>query len=81
MPEDNEEFALTMNGKKRNFRKNDFLTFAENSGISKASAVKMINSILSKETAFTEMIESSLLTNEQKEQFILLVHERCERLK
>ena len=81
MPEDNEEFALTMNGKKRNFHKNDFLTFAENSGISKASAVKMINSVLSKETAFTEMIESSLLTNEQKEQFILLVHERCRRLK
>ena len=33
MPEDQEEFALTMRGKKKNLRRNDFLIFAENASM------------------------------------------------
>ena len=43
MPEDNEEFALAMNGKKTKLRKKDFLIFADECGISRASAEKMIH--------------------------------------
>ncbi|MDE7212949.1 MAG: HipA domain-containing protein, partial [Anaeroplasmataceae bacterium] len=49
LPEDQEELALTLNGKKRNLRKNDFLAFAETCGINKKAAVKMIASITNKE--------------------------------
>lgn len=34
MPEDSEEFALTMRGKKVSLRRKDFLVFAENADIS-----------------------------------------------
>ena len=32
MPEDREQTALTLNGKKKNIRKKDFLAFADNCG-------------------------------------------------
>ena len=35
MPEDTEQLALTLNGKKRNIHKKDFYLFAEKCGISK----------------------------------------------
>ena len=40
MPEDKEELALALNGKKQNLRRNDFLIFAENCGISRSGAEK-----------------------------------------
>ena len=42
MPEDKEEFALTMNGEKTNLRRNDFLLFAEAAGIPRKAAETMI---------------------------------------
>ncbi len=42
MPEDKEQFALAMNGKKMNIRRKDFLVFAEECGITRSSAEKMI---------------------------------------
>lgn len=47
MPEDTEEFALAMNGKKRNLCKKDFLVFADACGIQKNAAEKMIAKVLS----------------------------------
>lgn len=40
MPEDTEEFALAMNDKKANIRKEDFLIFAGECGIPEDAAVK-----------------------------------------
>ena len=42
MPQDTEEFALPMNGKKTNLRNKDFLIFAESCGIPREAAQKMI---------------------------------------
>ena len=47
MPEDTEEFALAMNGKKQNLRKKDFMVFADACGIQKNAAEKMIAKVLS----------------------------------
>ena len=38
LPEDDEELALTVNGKKHHIHRNDFLKFAETSGISREAA-------------------------------------------
>ena len=40
MPEDKEQFALTMNGKKTHIRRKDFLVFAEECGMPRSSAEK-----------------------------------------
>ena len=42
MPEDPEELALQLNGKKSNLRKKNFLAFAENAGIAQKAAEAMI---------------------------------------
>lgn len=47
LPEDADQFALTMNGKKRHIRRNDFLIFAAQCNISERSAVKMLDKLIS----------------------------------
>ena len=76
MPEDKEQFALSMNGKKMNIRKKDFLLFADECGISRSSSEKMINKIISKKPTFIAMCSDSLLPDDLKERFILLIEER-----
>ncbi len=61
LPEDNEQFALTLNGKKSNIRKKDFFVFAENSGIPKHVAEKIINNVTSLEETFLSMCDESYL--------------------
>lgn len=46
MPEDKEQLALAMNGKKRNIRRKDFLVFAEECGLTRTSAEKMMMAVI-----------------------------------
>ena len=46
IPSDKEELALTINGKKQNIRRKDFLVFADTIGIPERSAEKMIEKIV-----------------------------------
>lgn len=78
MPEDKEEFALPMNGKKMNLRKKDFFVFAQECGISKASAEKMIKKITSMKDNFIDMVKQSFLPEALKEDFIKLIEKRTE---
>lgn len=77
LPEDTEQLALALNGKKTNIRKKDFLVFAETSGLSKVSAEKMISKIVSLEAQYLQMCEASLLPLHLKERFASLITERC----
>ena len=81
LPEDKEEFALTMNGKKSNLKLNDFLTFEASCGINQAAAVKMIKKLVSYKTEFDELINNSLLNDEYKNRMLSLIEERISRLK
>ncbi len=76
MPEDKEQFALAMNGKKMNVRKNDFLAFADECDIGRNSAEKMISKLVSMKPTFIAMCNESLLPEDLKERFILLIEER-----
>ena len=81
MPEDTEEFALALNGKKTHIRKKDFFVFAEECGISKASAEKMIAKIVSMKPKYIDMCNGSLLPDHLKERFAELIEQRCKVLK
>lgn len=80
MPEDTEEFALALNNKKTHIRKKDFFVFAEECGISKASAEKMIAKIVSMKPKYIDMCNSSLLPDHLKERFAELIEQRCKVL-
>lgn len=66
LPEDTEQFALTINGKKNNIRKKDFIIFADRIGIPQKSAEKIIKNIASKEDEFLAMCNDSYLSPKMK---------------
>lgn len=80
MPEDTEEFALAMNGKKARIRKKDFFIFAEECKIAKTSAEKMIERIVSLKRNYQELCENSFLSQPLKERFSELIENRCKIL-
>ena len=80
MPEDNEQLALTLNGKKRNLHKNDFFVFAKSCKISEVSADKMLASVASLRDTYISMCEKSFLPYDMKERLVILINERTENL-
>jgi serine/threonine-protein kinase HipA len=76
MPEDKEQFALAMHGKKMNIRRKDFLAFADECGIQRRSAERMIEKIVSQKGKFISMCNGSLLPDHLKESFVALIEER-----
>lgn len=80
MPEDKEQLALAMNGKKRNIRRKDFLVFAEKCGLTRTSADKMMMAVIRQKDTFRAMCEESLLPNRLKERFAVLIEQRIDIL-
>lgn len=66
MPEDEEEFALTMCKKKRKIRRKDFLTFAEEIGVGSVTAEKLLIKVIKEEETLLAMCEESYLAEETK---------------
>jgi len=66
MPEDEEQLALTLNGKKRNIRRNDFVKFAENCSIPLKSAHSMLDMLCSLRDDFLAQCEHSYLSDDLK---------------
>ena len=77
MPEDTEETALTLNGKKSNIKKADFIAFAHSCGISDRAAEKMISELKSRKTRLIEMCKDSLLPEDLKTALAELIEKRC----
>ena len=76
LPSDTEQFALTMNGKKTNIRKKDFLIFADSCDITRQAAEKIIKKLVSMEGKFITACEDSLLPDTLKERLIKIIRER-----
>lgn len=66
IPEDKEEFALTMCKKKRKINRKDFLSFAEEIGIEKISAEKMLAKVIKEKENFLAMCDESYLSETMK---------------
>lgn len=75
------EFALTLNGKRKKFTYNDFLIFGETIGITKKIGYKIILSIIEKEHELCDMVRSSTLPIEEQIKFTKLINDRCSKLK
>lgn len=80
MPADKEQFALTMNGKKKNIRKGDFLKFADACGITRSTAEKLIQNLVKLTPQWLEMCEESLLPKELKERLEKIIKTRADTL-
>lgn len=80
MPEDREQFALAINGKKMNIRRKDFLIFADECGISHSSAEKMIAMLVSMKDRFISMCNESYMPEHLKERFATLIEDRTKTL-
>ena len=80
IPEDPEQLALTVNGKKQNIRRKDFLVFAETIGLNKKSAEKMIAKITKLKDKYIVMCNESYMPDDMKKMLVSLIEKRIEIL-
>ncbi len=78
--EDPEESALTINGKKRKLRLNDFLKFAETSGLNEKQVKNSMKRFKENLSTAIEFVDNSFLEEEMKENYKRLITERAVRL-
>jgi len=80
-PADREELALSLNGKKSNLKKEDFLIAGETMGIENSVVEHLIRKYLGLEDKMSEIIDVSFLSSKYKIAFRSLISSRMERLK
>ena len=80
MPEDKEELALTLNGKKNNLRRKDFDLFAEKLGINEKVKISIYEKLVSSIDSFNQIILRSFLKDKTKLLYKELIIERIRRL-
>ena len=76
IPADKEQLALTLNGKKQNIRRKDFLVFADTIGISERSAEKMIGTIVKLKEKYILMCRDSYMPEQMKANLESLIEQR-----
>lgn len=79
-PKDKEELALTLNGRKKKLRKEDFITSAAGLGIDNVVVERFINKYIKLFPKFEAVIQSSFLSADLKEKYVDLLKERLDRL-
>ena len=80
MPEDKEQLALTINGKKRNIHRKEFRLLAESCGISLSAAEHMIKKICSLEKKLLKQVDEAYLSEAQRGQMKEIISKRIEIL-
>ena len=80
MPEDEEEFALTMCKKKRKIKRKDFLAFAEEIGIEKITAEKLLTKVIKEKETLLAMTDDSYLTETMKIRLKEIISKRISSL-
>jgi len=80
IPEEDEQLALSLNGKHNRLRRTDFLAFADHVGIAATYAEDKIADLLSHRDEFLKMIGESTLTAELRDRLKDILTERLGRL-
>jgi serine/threonine-protein kinase HipA len=80
LPEDKEEFALPLNGKKNNLTKKDFEKFAEVLGINKKVSDRILEGMINTQVKFNDWIDISFLESKTKATYKELIRRRIERI-
>lgn len=78
---DNEELALTLNGKKRKLKKLDFIKSMELYKIDNKSIDNIFSKFLKLETKMTNIIQKSFLTEDLKTEYIFLIKNNLSKLR
>ena len=79
-PKDDEELALTLNGRKKKLQREDFIKSAVTLGIENVIVERLINKYIKLLPKFEAVIQRSFLSAELKEKYGELLKERIERL-
>ena len=80
LPEDEEEMALTVNGKKKNLRAGDFRVLAQSLEISETVSKNTMNEFTEIIPAVLEFVDKSFLNEKMKNEFRFLLQARSDRL-
>lgn len=79
-PRDNEQLALTLNGRKRNLSEADFLSAGETMGIDRKVTMRLILKFAALLSKFHQMVDQSFLSDGLKEKYHKLLSERMNSL-
>jgi serine/threonine-protein kinase HipA len=80
MPQDDEDLALTLNGKKKQIKKTDFVEAANKLGISLRSQENIFKKFQSLLPVWKGFISISFLSEEMKAKYIQLLESRWDRI-
>jgi len=76
IPADTEQLALTINGKKQNIRRKDFIIFAGTIGIADKAAEKLIEKIVKLKDKYIAMCKESYMPEDMKQSLENLIENR-----
>lgn len=79
-PADDEELALTLNGKKKRIKRGDFLAAFTTSNLSKKQQENIFHKMKDAKDDWISFIDSSFLSDDFKASFVTLINERMERV-
>lgn len=79
-PKDDEELALTLNGRKKKLKKEDFIQSATTLGIDEVVVDRLINKYAKLLPKFEVVIQNSFISTKLKEKYNSLLRERIDRL-
>lgn len=79
-PKDNEELALTLNGKKRKLKRSDFILSGIMMGVEQKAIERLIQKYVKLLSKIEEFIDRSFLNDELKDRYYRLIRERIGRL-
>ena len=80
-PKDDEELALTLNGRKKKLQRKDFEELAKNLSIEQIVVDRLINKYVRLLPKFMTVIRNSFLSLELQDKYIALLNRRIERLR
>lgn len=80
IPEDTEELALTLNGKKRKIRKDDFTTTMKASGLEEKIIENIFNKFMKIQDKWMIFIDVSFLSNTMKKDYKNIITDKLNRL-
>lgn len=80
IPEDNEELALTLNGKKRKIKKEDFIWAMDSSGLDKKIIENIFKKFKTAEREWYDFIDKSFLPDNLKIEYKALIEEKLSKL-
>jgi serine/threonine-protein kinase HipA len=79
-PEDTEDLALTMDGKKKKFRRQNFINFGIRLGLTEKQISAAIERMLNKKSTAVKWVENCFLSDDLKRAYLEVMEERYRRL-